>query len=541
MDIRIKAFECIATVADLYYTHLPSYMEALFQITATAIKTDDESVGNQAIEFWSAIGDIESEIVDRLEENDNSNSIVYLRILEQVSKQLVPILLETLTKQDDENDDDEVWNISKSGATCLEIIAYTLRDNILELIFPFITSNVNNPNWHFREASIMAFGTIINGPSENVIKPIILSGFQTLINCAKDSNKLVRSSAVWTIGRICDYQASVLTNEMLIPLFTCFLECLDDPAPHVVLQACYCIDSLSSNCCGDSSDDEEQETNILSTFLARIADKLLEVFIRPNVDSNDLTSTAYLAMSQVINHAAIDMHETVFHVLNEALTRLELTFQSNFTVANNDDVNAKMILQGTSDLIDCCVRKLPLELYKPICDRIMDLTLQIFSTPFNKFTYFNSLSTIGCIVSKLNDDFIHYDYDKCIILLLNLLQNMNENYILILTIIADVISDCCRSLKKNILPYCDDIIKYCLKVMHLQEYDTTDKAHLMGVFTDIALTIHGSFEPYLIFVMQMLHTIENNITIINDNDDNNDVINTYCEKILEVYTGIVQV
>ena len=41
MKVREKAFECIAHIADLYYDKLQPYVDSLFRLTTTAIRTDD--------------------------------------------------------------------------------------------------------------------------------------------------------------------------------------------------------------------------------------------------------------------------------------------------------------------------------------------------------------------------------------------------------------------------------------------------------------------------------------------------------------------
>ena len=55
VTVRQGAFECIATIAATYYEKLPAYMDALYQLTTTAISSDNPIVGMQAIEFWSSI------------------------------------------------------------------------------------------------------------------------------------------------------------------------------------------------------------------------------------------------------------------------------------------------------------------------------------------------------------------------------------------------------------------------------------------------------------------------------------------------------
>ena len=41
MRVREKAFECISHISDLYYDKLQPYVDTLFQLTTTAIRTDD--------------------------------------------------------------------------------------------------------------------------------------------------------------------------------------------------------------------------------------------------------------------------------------------------------------------------------------------------------------------------------------------------------------------------------------------------------------------------------------------------------------------
>ena len=64
IQVRVKAFECISTIASLYYNKLKNYAAALFQLTSTAIKSDDRLVGQNAIEFWSTVAEEEYNIME---------------------------------------------------------------------------------------------------------------------------------------------------------------------------------------------------------------------------------------------------------------------------------------------------------------------------------------------------------------------------------------------------------------------------------------------------------------------------------------------
>ena len=60
--------------------------------------------------------------------------------------------------EDTEDADD--WNLAGAAAVCLELIANTVQDKIIELIIPFVSQNIQNADWHFKEAATMAFGMV---------------------------------------------------------------------------------------------------------------------------------------------------------------------------------------------------------------------------------------------------------------------------------------------------------------------------------------------------------------------------------------------
>lgn len=48
-----------------------------------------------------------------------------------------------------------------AAGTCLSLLAQTVRDDIVPPVVPFVEQNVRNNDWHFREASVMAFGMVL--------------------------------------------------------------------------------------------------------------------------------------------------------------------------------------------------------------------------------------------------------------------------------------------------------------------------------------------------------------------------------------------
>lgn len=112
---------------------------------------------------------------------------------------LVPILTQTLTKQviyggkrtfehgwflyvytfcsvflKDENDDDDDWNPCKAAGVCLMLLATCCEDDVVPHVLPFIKEHIKHPDWRYRDASVMAFGSILEGPELNQLKPLVI-------------------------------------------------------------------------------------------------------------------------------------------------------------------------------------------------------------------------------------------------------------------------------------------------------------------------------------------------------------------------------
>jgi importin subunit beta-1 len=222
------------------------------------------------------------------------------------------------------------------GATCLEAMARTITDDIVGLTLPFVTSNIVSSDWRFKEAAIMAFGSILDGPSQETLVPIVGQAMTVLISCLKDSTPMVRDTTAWTIGKICEYHKAAITQEMLQPVVEGLSLSLADSSPKVASQACYAIHSLAEACSGE----RDHKTNVLSQFMPFLLEKLLMVTNREDWDSENLRASAYEAVNMIVTNCGVDMRSVVAHLLSEALNRLEATFGASF------DPSERMNLQS---------------------------------------------------------------------------------------------------------------------------------------------------------------------------------------------------
>ena len=128
---------------------------------------------------------------------------------------LGPLLTQILTKQDeDAAQDDEIWNLSMSAATCLGLIANTTEDKVVPVIMPFVQQHIQSEDWRFREAATMAFSSILDGPSSEVIGPFVNQSIPILLTSLSDPHVMVKDTAAWTIGRICELHVRSIPDEI---------------------------------------------------------------------------------------------------------------------------------------------------------------------------------------------------------------------------------------------------------------------------------------------------------------------------------------
>lgn len=60
-----------------------------------------------------------------------------------------------------------------AAATCLSLLAQCVGNMVITPVVPFIETNIQNENWRNREAAVMAFGSIMDGPDPTVLTPLV--------------------------------------------------------------------------------------------------------------------------------------------------------------------------------------------------------------------------------------------------------------------------------------------------------------------------------------------------------------------------------
>uniref|UniRef100_A0A0M3J3D4 Importin subunit beta-1 (inferred by orthology to a human protein) n=1 Tax=Anisakis simplex TaxID=6269 RepID=A0A0M3J3D4_ANISI len=280
--VKVVAMQCLVRIMSLYYIYMEQYMYALFPITVNAMKMQIDDVALQGIEFWSNVCEEEIALsVEAEEAQERGTTPEHVsRHYAKALPHLISILTETLAKQE-ETDDDDDWNPAKASGVCIMLLAQCTGDSIVAHILPFIQQHFKNTNWRYREAAIMAFGSILDGPNQKILTELVEQAIGSLIEALGDSQLQVRDTAAWCIGRVCDScEEVVIRREILTPMLPALSNALQQE-PRVASNVCWAISSLAKAAydmaCQLGTDYSGQpETYILSSCFEAMISELIK-------------------------------------------------------------------------------------------------------------------------------------------------------------------------------------------------------------------------------------------------------------------------
>jgi importin subunit beta-1 len=254
--------------------------------------------------------------------------------------EIVPVLLLLLTKQEEFAEEDE-WNLAMAAGTCLNLLAGAVQDAIVPAVIPFIEAHIKSTDWHHREAAVMTFGSILEGPDPVVLTPLVSQALPLLIDMMADTNADVKDTTAWTLGRICDLLPQTIKPDVhLHALISALVGALVDDYPRIIANCCWAMMNLAEQLGAfDSEHDEPVATGPLSPYCDGVVQALLRVtekyvfFMFPrfsnliaccsaNNEHNSRTA-AYEAIAAYLSGATVDTIVVVQNTVVAVLQRME--------------------------------------------------------------------------------------------------------------------------------------------------------------------------------------------------------------------------
>lgn len=542
-EIRQAAFECLVSIASTYYEVLEPYMQTIFQLTASAVKGDEEGVALQAIEFWSSICDEELDLQDFVVPDTGDSSCPHSRFIEKALSSLVPMLLETLLKQDEDQDqDDAIWNVAMAGGTCLGLVAKTVGDAIVPLVMPFVEANISKPDWRSREAATFAFGSILEGPTTEKLSPMVNTGLDFLLNAMKDENSHVKDTTAWTLSRIFELLHtpaagfSVISPANLQRIVGVLLESIKD-APHIAEKVCGAIYYLAQG-----YEDAGTSSSMLTPYLLNIITSLMATAERTDGTDSKLRTSAYETLNEVVRSSNLaESSQVIAQLLPAIMTKLAQT--AELQIGSSDDRERQGDLQASlCGVLQVIIQKLSsADETKPIihqaADQIMMLFLMVFGCR-SSTVHEEAMLAIGALAYATGPEFLKYMQEFYKYLEMGL-QNFEEYQVCAISV--GVVGDICRAIDDKILPFCDGIMSLLLKDLSSSELHRSVKPPIFSCFGDIALAIGEHFEKYLQYAVQMMKGAAEMCAHLDNHDEEMvEYGNQLRRSIFEAYSGILQ-
>ena len=474
-DSRIQqgAFGCLNRIMSLYYDLMRFYMEkALFGLTIMGMKSEEEDVAKLAVEFWSTVCEEEIAIEDdnaqvgaqkyiqrcsdanqsQVERTDQMRPIFHF--CQVATNEVVPVLLQLLTKQDEDASDEE-YNISRAAYQCLQLYAQAVGGHVIQPVLTFVEANLRSEDWHNRDAAVSAFGAIMEGPEDKVIEPIVKQALPVIIGMMNDKVIHVKDSTAYALGRITEACSEAIDPNVHLPLLVSSLFEGLVSSPKMAGSCCWALMNLAERFSGEIGCQENPLTPHFNESISR----LLQVTERPDAD-NQLRTAAYEVLNTFVQNAANDSLGSVASLSDVILKRLEGTIPLQSQVVSVEDkITLEEMQTSLCTVLLAIIQRLEKEV-APQSNRIMTVLLQILNTAGPKSSVPDAVfATVSSLANALEEGFSTY-MEAFSPFLYNALGNQEEPALCSMAI--GLVSDITRSLGPLSQPYCDTFMNYLL-------------------------------------------------------------------------------
>lgn len=462
------------------------------------------------------------EEIDTAMENDTEPIRQSFNIILQALAPLVELMTKCLTRQEEYQEDGDMC-VSNYASNCIAAMATVAQETIVDQIMPFVSSNINNPDWHFKEAATLAFSAILDGPRRGErMNELINSALPFIMSHVNDANTLVKDTSVFALGRIAEFHPDPLVENHLENVLKTLTIAFQDEA-RICSKACWTILHIAEA----FSTDDDRASYPLSQYFKILAEMLLQATLRQDASESNLRINAYEALSALVHSAARDTYEILSHIVVELLNRLEQTL-------NHSQTEEICLIQGLMcGALQVSARKLEFRIV-PTADRIMTFLLRIFESK-SANVHEEAFLAVGAVAAALSNEFDRY-MPHFLPFLLTGLQTFQYEQICLICV--NVIGDLCIALRDKLASYTDAIMEVLLKNLQNSELQRDVKPNIIASFGDIALAIGVRFEKYMNYVGTVLRqACEAHVDATND--EMIDYLNLLRENIFEAYVGIL--
>eukprot|EP00127_Corallochytrium_limacisporum_P006618 Clim_evm47s231 gene=Clim_evmTU47s231 len=537
---------CLVQIAEHYYEYLQSYMMALFHITTQCLKSNNDDISMLALDFWDSISTQEKELeCDRIEaeERGEAPDTVSMHYCRGALPQLVPLILQKMTLQTDDVEDSGL-SISQAAGVSLNFLAETCEDSVVEHVMPFVRDHIQHGDWHYREAAVMAFASILEGPSMKVLDQQVRGALPVIAQLLGDENVQVRDSAAWAVGKICEQYPDVCLPDEVFPHLIQALAPNLESAPRVAVNVCWAISTLSEAAYEQAQETQDKEipnTYKLSQYYKDLVHKLVAVTDRQDADESHLRTSAYDALMVLIQTSPEDCYMVVKDIAMEIIHRLLAVAEMDAKATNQDDKRRITQIVGLlCGNVQAMSKRLVKADLKMVADAIMKAAFQLLETAQTRYgtVHEDALLAVNIVMERLEEDFAPY-LERFLPYLLTGLRNIEEAEVC--HICVGIVGDLALSLGGKVLAYntFDVFMEVLVENLRNDRLDDSVKPSILSAFGDVALAFGPQFQRYLGIVMDVLASASQ-YSVETDDYDKLEWIYQLRDNCLTAYQMIVQ-
>jgi importin subunit beta-1 len=523
IDVCLAACECLVQIASEFYYDLAKYMNAIGPLTFELMKqTLHENLAMCAIEFWSTVCEEESSIQILMETEGPESVQPSCNLAKQALSLLIPILTQTMvqgnTGDDDSEDADDSWNTGMAAASCLALVAGATLDDCVDPVLQFVNQSFQSRETKHREAAMLAYGSILDGPSPVKMAPIIQQSLQVIVSALNDPSLAVRDNAAWTVGRICQFHSRAIAPAVpnLVPVL---LQKLGSDKPRVAEKIAWTLDVLGQ-------EEKDEPCLNLAPFFTQIVGGLLTACMRADAHVRNLRMTGYAAVSSLASNAGRESSDALVALLDELTGRLEASMTAYAPMlqlpagqALADEMRSAIQSLPQADR-DCELQGYICGCLQTVCNRlrgIVDLTPRaerLMTLYMHVFTLYqrmqgsaaaiheDALLASSALASNLGQKFEVF-LPVYLPVVLTAVANY-ESYD-VCSMAVRIVGDIARAVNGAMDPFCDELVRETLApILERRDIDKRLKPLVMATLGDLALATRGRFEPYVPGTVKLL-------------------------------------
>ncbi|ODV83247.1 hypothetical protein CANARDRAFT_9821 [[Candida] arabinofermentans NRRL YB-2248] len=539
-ELQALAFGALARIMSLYYSYMGIYMEkALYSLTVAGMESSNDKVACMAVEFWSTVCEEELEIALQKEEMgdsiDQSDLVSYNFALVAITD-VLPTLLVLLTRQNSDPEDDD-WSVAMAAGACLQLFAQNTGNYVVQPTLQFVEQNLPSPHWRNKEAAVMAFGSILDGPDRSELTLLIGQALPPILQLIGDKSLQVKETVAWCLGRIADVVVEAIDTTTMLPnVIQALVVGLKDHA-KVSTNCCWTLINLVEQLCSDAND---QPSTVMSPYYPTLVPVLIEISERGDNEHSARTS-AYEALSSLVLFSSAGEMGIVNQIATEILGRLDQTISMRFeaqTGAIHLSGEDKAILQELQanilSLLTNVIRRVSSNI-AGASDQLMEKFLKLLQVQENNSIIeedvFIAISSIASAVDK--------DFEKYMASFLPFLTKALENTESpVCEAAIGLVVDVSHSLGDAFIPYCQGFMAILGNTLSNPNVRRELRPLILSCFGDIASSIGHEFIQYLQVVMNICNSAQQ-LEADDQSIETEDYILSVKEAVLDTYVGIV--